>query len=254
MREALDAIPRRLSRSHAERRDRRRGSRVSPPSKPRWATEPDEALFGLYQGTPLTERSWAHGNALPDRITLFQRTHRGGLRQRGRGVRGSVPDADPRGRPLLRIVRGRDSRPRRSGGSSRDSVANRRRRRESAEAVRPAFSRAGLGGEGRCRDRSRSRTRRFSKSAPAGARSPAARGPGRPPSWPSRSIAISPPISGGEQMPRVEIVEGDILTVDLEALALPHGNARRRQSALQHLVADPRAARSDAISEPPVAA
>jgi predicted Zn-dependent protease with MMP-like domain len=35
--------------------------------------EPPDSLYGLYQGTPLPERSWAHGNALPDRITLFQR-------------------------------------------------------------------------------------------------------------------------------------------------------------------------------------
>jgi predicted Zn-dependent protease with MMP-like domain len=35
--------------------------------------EPPDSLYGLYQGTPLTERSWAFGNALPDRITLFQR-------------------------------------------------------------------------------------------------------------------------------------------------------------------------------------
>jgi predicted Zn-dependent protease with MMP-like domain len=34
----------------------------------------DETLLGLYQGTPLTERGWGHGNVLPDRITLFQRT------------------------------------------------------------------------------------------------------------------------------------------------------------------------------------
>jgi predicted Zn-dependent protease with MMP-like domain len=34
--------------------------------------EDDEVLLGLYQGVPLTERHWAHGNALPDRITLFQ--------------------------------------------------------------------------------------------------------------------------------------------------------------------------------------
>lgn len=34
--------------------------------------EPDDTLFGLYQGTPLTERSWGHGNVLPDRITIFQ--------------------------------------------------------------------------------------------------------------------------------------------------------------------------------------
>jgi len=35
---------------------------------------PDETLLGLYQGIPLTERGWAHGNVLPDRITLFQKT------------------------------------------------------------------------------------------------------------------------------------------------------------------------------------
>ena len=34
--------------------------------------EPGDSLFGLYQGTPLPERSWAFGNALPDRITIFQ--------------------------------------------------------------------------------------------------------------------------------------------------------------------------------------
>ena len=34
--------------------------------------EPPDSLYGLYQGTPLTERMWAHGNQLPDRITLFQ--------------------------------------------------------------------------------------------------------------------------------------------------------------------------------------
>jgi predicted Zn-dependent protease with MMP-like domain len=34
--------------------------------------EPPETLLGLYEGTPLTERQWAHGNTLPDKITLFQ--------------------------------------------------------------------------------------------------------------------------------------------------------------------------------------
>jgi len=34
--------------------------------------EAPDTLFGLYQGTPLTERAWAHGNALPDKITLYQ--------------------------------------------------------------------------------------------------------------------------------------------------------------------------------------
>ncbi len=35
---------------------------------------PDDELFGLYEGTPLPERTWGHGNVLPDRITLFQLT------------------------------------------------------------------------------------------------------------------------------------------------------------------------------------
>ena len=34
--------------------------------------EPPDTLFGLYQGTPLTERGWDYGNALPDRIVLYQ--------------------------------------------------------------------------------------------------------------------------------------------------------------------------------------
>jgi predicted Zn-dependent protease with MMP-like domain len=37
--------------------------------------EPPDTLFGLYQGTPLTERGWGHGNVLPDRILLFQGPH-----------------------------------------------------------------------------------------------------------------------------------------------------------------------------------
>jgi predicted Zn-dependent protease with MMP-like domain len=35
--------------------------------------EPPDSLYGLYEGTPLTERAWAFGNTLPDRITIFQR-------------------------------------------------------------------------------------------------------------------------------------------------------------------------------------
>jgi predicted Zn-dependent protease with MMP-like domain len=33
---------------------------------------PPDTLLGLYEGIPLTERDWAHGNVLPDKITLFQ--------------------------------------------------------------------------------------------------------------------------------------------------------------------------------------
>ena len=35
--------------------------------------EPPDSLYGLYQGTPLPERGWGYGNALPDRVTLFQK-------------------------------------------------------------------------------------------------------------------------------------------------------------------------------------
>ena len=35
--------------------------------------EPGDSLFGLYQGIPLPERGWSHGNALPDRISIYQR-------------------------------------------------------------------------------------------------------------------------------------------------------------------------------------
>ena len=34
--------------------------------------EPPDTLFGLYQGTPITERNAGHGNSLPDVITIYQ--------------------------------------------------------------------------------------------------------------------------------------------------------------------------------------
>jgi predicted Zn-dependent protease with MMP-like domain len=34
-----------------------------------------DTLLGLYQGTPLTERSWGYGNTLPDRVLIFQGPH-----------------------------------------------------------------------------------------------------------------------------------------------------------------------------------
>ena len=36
------------------------------------AIDPPDTLLGLYDGVPLPERDWGHGNAGPDRITLFQ--------------------------------------------------------------------------------------------------------------------------------------------------------------------------------------
>jgi len=35
--------------------------------------EPPDSLYGLYQGTPLPERSWDQTYELPDQITIFQR-------------------------------------------------------------------------------------------------------------------------------------------------------------------------------------
>jgi predicted Zn-dependent protease with MMP-like domain len=35
--------------------------------------EPGETLFGLYHGTPLTDRSWSHSHSMPDRISIYQR-------------------------------------------------------------------------------------------------------------------------------------------------------------------------------------
>lgn len=32
----------------------------------------DPGLLGLYEGTPITERDWAYGGALPDRITIYR--------------------------------------------------------------------------------------------------------------------------------------------------------------------------------------
>jgi predicted Zn-dependent protease with MMP-like domain len=37
--------------------------------------EPPDTLLGLYQGIPLTERSWGGGNQLPDRILIFKGPH-----------------------------------------------------------------------------------------------------------------------------------------------------------------------------------
>lgn len=34
--------------------------------------EPGDTLFGLYHGTPLTERDSGYGNTLPDRISIYQ--------------------------------------------------------------------------------------------------------------------------------------------------------------------------------------
>jgi predicted Zn-dependent protease with MMP-like domain len=37
--------------------------------------EPPDTLLGLYSGMPLTKRPWDYGNALPDRVLIFQGPH-----------------------------------------------------------------------------------------------------------------------------------------------------------------------------------
>ena len=72
--DALSGIPRRF-------RDAMTNIVISVEAEPSRALlremdiEPPDTLFGLYQGTPLTERRWDHGNSLPDRILLFQGPH-----------------------------------------------------------------------------------------------------------------------------------------------------------------------------------
>ena len=69
--EALREIPRRF------RREMQNVAIVvedhpSPELLAEMEVEPGDTLFGLYQGTPLPERSWGYGNTLPDRISIYQ--------------------------------------------------------------------------------------------------------------------------------------------------------------------------------------
>lgn len=41
-------------------------------STPLVEADEDDTLYGLYEGTPLTERGWGYGATLPDRITIFR--------------------------------------------------------------------------------------------------------------------------------------------------------------------------------------
>jgi len=71
VREAVGLIPRRF-------REEMRNLALVIESEPapellaEMEIEPPDSLYGLYQGTPLTERTWDFGNNLPDRITLYQ--------------------------------------------------------------------------------------------------------------------------------------------------------------------------------------
>jgi predicted Zn-dependent protease with MMP-like domain len=72
--EALASIPRRFKRAMhniaivVE-------DEPSPDLLDEMEIEPPDTLLGLYQGTPLTERSSSYGNTLPDRVLIFQGPH-----------------------------------------------------------------------------------------------------------------------------------------------------------------------------------
>lgn len=70
--QALATIPRRF-RAHLKNVAVVVEDRPSPELLADLEIEPPDTLFGLYQGTPLTERRWDYGNTLPDRITIYQR-------------------------------------------------------------------------------------------------------------------------------------------------------------------------------------
>jgi predicted Zn-dependent protease with MMP-like domain len=69
--EALETIPRRF-RDHLKNVAVLVEDEPPPELLHEMEIEPPDTLFGLYHGTPLTSRTWDYGNALPDRITLYQ--------------------------------------------------------------------------------------------------------------------------------------------------------------------------------------
>ncbi len=68
--DAIDSIPGRF-RQHLANVAVVVEDEPSPDLLAEMEIEPPDTLFGLYQGTPLTERRWDHGNTLPDRITIL---------------------------------------------------------------------------------------------------------------------------------------------------------------------------------------
>jgi predicted Zn-dependent protease with MMP-like domain len=72
LQEAIDSIPRRFARE-IENVAIVIEDRPSREVLAELEMGSDDLLLGLYQGVPLPERGWAHGNTLPDRITLYQK-------------------------------------------------------------------------------------------------------------------------------------------------------------------------------------
>jgi predicted Zn-dependent protease with MMP-like domain len=70
--EALATIPRRF-RSAVQNVAVIVEDEPSPDVLAEMEIEPPDTLFGLYQGTPLTDRTWSSTATHPDRILIYQR-------------------------------------------------------------------------------------------------------------------------------------------------------------------------------------
>ena len=82
-----------------------------------------DTLYGLYQGTPLTERQWSQEPRVPDKVSIYQRPIEEDAESEDDIVVDRRRDRHPRVRPLLRPERGRDR------GDRRALLARRRRAR-----------------------------------------------------------------------------------------------------------------------------
>ena len=131
-------------------RSRRRSASTSPRSRSSSTTsrrpdqlrdndmDPDDGLYGLYEGVPITEYG-ADWVAMPNRITLFRLAARGGLPRPGRSRRRGPDHGHPRARPSPRHRR----RPARRAGRRLDATS--RRARPAPATHRPRTMSASIG-------------------------------------------------------------------------------------------------------------
>lgn len=70
--DALDGIPEPI-RARMDNIDVVVEETLTPDQRDAMELEPDEVLFGLYEGTPLIERGILSDPLMPDKITIFKR-------------------------------------------------------------------------------------------------------------------------------------------------------------------------------------
>ena len=231
-------------RRACEHRDRRRGRTGRASCCARWRSSRPTRCFGLYQGTPLTERRWDYGNTLPDRILLFQGPHEREAEDEDDLIVVDRRDADPRDRPLLRVERGGDRGDRGEvlarRGLTDDEVRDARPRRHGRASASASTSRARLGRQGRSRHRAGAR-RHLPRDRPGPRRADAParrRGPGG--RRRSKSTAIWPRSFARTAPRNLTIVEGDFLEVAAGFVAQAGRRSRLRVAGnLPYNVASP---------------